>query len=334
MSLKGRLITTFLLMGLLPMVMLTFVSYQIAKQQFEKLASQTASVIGKDRVEAVAKYFAGQKMVVLDKVDSTFLRTSMVEFSEAFAKYDRTDLPPAVQAEQVGKFKTDLQTFYKDQFGKTFSEKNNGEQFNVDAALSLMEPVTLSAQFDFISQNENPLGSKHLMTTPTRRSPYAEVHRRHHPELKKFLELYGLYDVFMVDERGYLVYSVFKETDFATNLATGPWADSGLARAWKAAQQLSEGTVHLEDFEKYTPSYNAPASFMSTPVYKDGKRTGTFIVQLPLDQVTKIAQNREGLGVKGEFLLLGEDGRLRADSFRNGTSHSVATSFAAKACGF
>ena len=57
----------------------------------------------------------------------------------------------------------------------------------------------------------------------------------------------------MVDSlNGNIVYSVFKETDFATSLTTGPHRHTNIARAFSSADQaMAPGAVDFVDFEPY-----------------------------------------------------------------------------------
>ncbi len=66
-------------------------------------------------------------------------------------------------------------------------------------------------------------------------SAYSKVHARYHPWFRKFRRKHGYYDIFIFNTKGDLVYSVYKEQDFAANLLTGLWEDSGLGKAYRAA---------------------------------------------------------------------------------------------------
>ena len=142
------------------------------------------------------------------------------------------------------------------------------------------------------------------------------------------LEAFGYYDIFIVDNAsGNVVYTVFKELDFATNLTTGSWANTGLAQAFKAAKNIPNGKTALTDFAPYTPSYEAPAAFMATPIVVKGQALGTLIIQVPLEPINAIMQERSGMGKTGETYLVGADYLMRSDSFLDPTHHSVAASF-------
>jgi methyl-accepting chemotaxis protein len=47
---------------------------------------------------------------------------------------------------------------------------------------------------------------------------------------KKYTELYGYYDLFLVNPDGYAFYTVAQEADYKTNFVNGKYADSGLGR--------------------------------------------------------------------------------------------------------
>lgn len=149
------------------------------------------------------------------------------------------------------------------------------------------DPASVVGQYDFIVRNAYPLEKKYEMLRPARKTPYGESHARFHPSFQNVLEEQGLYDVFLVGRDGRIVYSVFKEIDFATSLVSGPWANSGLARAFEASRGLSAEQTHFEDFASYVPSYDAPAAFLSTPIYQGGEYQGALIVQVSLERFAR-----------------------------------------------
>jgi len=59
------------------------------------------------------------------------------------------------------------------------------------------------------------------------------------------------------------------------------YKDTGLARAYKKALHLNQGELAFDDFAPYEPSYNAPASFIATPIFINGEKKGVLIFQMP-----------------------------------------------------
>lgn len=142
----------------------------------------------------------------------------------------------------------------------------------------------------------------------------------------KYIEAYSYYDLFLIDEKGDVFYTEAKEADYGTNLNSGPYRDSGLAKAYKNARE-TRGFV-LQDFSPYAPSNNEPASFIAQPVYRDGELVVIVALQLSIDKINSFMQLREGMGETGESYLVGPDMRMRSDSFLDPQGHSVSASFA------
>lgn len=210
-----------------------------------------------------------------------------------------------------------LKNYYTSQFGQNYQKLNDGQDANPLNRLSLLSKQGEALQSRYIASNPNPLGSKHEWMSDSLGTPYDTLHQKYHPGIKQYLEQFGLYDVFMVDNEGNVVYTVFKELDFATNLLNGPYKDSGLARAYVKAMGLAEQHYYLDDFAPYYPSYEAAASFIATPVFDGGMRVGVLIFQMPVDDINNIMTfdgrwKENGLGDTGESYLVGGDYLMRS----------------------
>jgi len=176
------------------------------------------------------------------------------------------------------------------------------------------------AQTLYIVENENPIGKKEeLHQNKLHKDDYSKQHAMYHRKFKAILEEFGLYDVFLVNTDGLVVYSVEKEKDFATNLINGPYKDSGLARVYKHAMKLGVGKVAFDDFSPYEPSYNTPAAFIATPLYFHEDLEGALIFQLPIQTLNKTMNfqgnfEKAGLGETGEAFLIGQNHLMKTDS--------------------
>ena len=127
--------------------------------------------------------------------------------------------------------------------------------------------------------------------------------------------------MFIADiDTGNIIYSVYKELDYATSLLNGPYANTGIGEAFKkAASANNPEYVYLTDFNTYSPSYNAPAAFMSSPIYDGTKKIGVLIIQMPINKINSIMTHHEkweqsGLGYSGETLLTAKDGYIRSNN--------------------
>ncbi len=167
----------------------------------------------------------------------------------------------------------------------------------------------------YIANNPNPVGEKLKLDRADAECDYNTYHAIYHPKIRDYLESFGYYDIFLFDLEGNLVYSVFKETDYATNFVSGPYRDTNFATVYRRARDASSpGTVVIEDFKHYEPSYGAGASFIGCPVFYEGKKIGVAIFQMPLDNINAIMGSGAGLGETGQTYLFGSDGLLRSNS--------------------
>jgi methyl-accepting chemotaxis protein len=168
----------------------------------------------------------------------------------------------------------------------------------------------------YIAENPHPTGQKEAFDSASDGSLYSAYHQRFHPWFRSFLRERGYYDIFLFDPEGNLVYTVFKELDFATNLMSGEWKDTDLGNAFRAAlANPAVGHQAFFDFAPYAPSHDAPASFIATPlVGQDGALIGVLAFQMPINNMNAVMQNTAGLGETGQTVIVGSDLLMRSDS--------------------
>lgn len=176
---------------------------------------------------------------------------------------------------------------------------------------------TETLQAAYIHNNPNPLGKKNEMMAAEDGSEYSALHEKYHPWLNEFLTEMGLYDIFFISAEGDVIYTVYKELDFASNVKTGSGKETGLGALYRRAMELPSGSeaVVYEDFKPYAPSNNVPAAFIGRPVFgDDGERLGVVAFQMPIAKINDIIKSAEGLGDSGELALYGADFLMRNDS--------------------
>ena len=168
----------------------------------------------------------------------------------------------------------------------------------------------------YIKDNPYPEGEKDNLELADDGSEYSDVHFRYHYWLRSFLLHRGVYDVFLMDPDGNLVYTSFKEWDYATNLVTGRWKATDLGRSFRAARDNPfPSFVAFFDFAPYEPSHGEPASFISAPVLDDaGAFLGVLVFQFPSSRINRIMQFTAGMGETGETYVVGGDFLMRSDS--------------------
>ncbi len=173
----------------------------------------------------------------------------------------------------------------------------------------------------YIDDNPYPVGEKYKLLSPKgdmdviSMIQYNIIHRKIHPVMKEIVDRMGFYDIFLVTPEGNVVYTYYKERDFATNLEHGRWKDTNLADLYRILKNSKDNEVHFVDFKSYAPSHGIPAAFAGVPVRdRSNKVVGYLIIQLPIDKINKILQEKTGMGKTGETYLVGPDYLMRSDS--------------------
>ena len=168
----------------------------------------------------------------------------------------------------------------------------------------------------YIENNPYPLGERRRFVDSGDGSGYSKLHASLHPLARQFVEERGYYDLFLISPTGDIHYTVEKEDDYATNLYTGQYKDSGLAEVFRRALQYAESDdVAVSDVARYAPSGDAPAMFMAKAMYGDGgELVGVIALQIPLERIAEIMRFDAGMGRTGETYLVGEDLLMRSDS--------------------
>ncbi|HEU4838917.1 MAG TPA: methyl-accepting chemotaxis protein [Micavibrio sp.] len=184
-----------------------------------------------------------------------------------------------------------------------------------DGWLALDGEQTKQLQDLYIDKNPNPAGQKEKLDAANDGSLYSMVHAKYHPWMRKFLQTGGYHDVFLFNANGDLIYSVFKERDFATNMNAGEWKDTDLANAFRAARDNPKlDHIVFQDFKAYSPSGAAAASFIASPVLgEDGRLLGVLAFQIPITKINDIITATDGLGKTSAIYLVGADHLMRTD---------------------
>ncbi len=119
-----------------------------------------------------------------------------------------------------------------------------------------------------------------------------------------------IYDLLLIDLEGNILFTVAREFDLGTNLFDGPYAGTRFGRAVR--DSLETGRARFSDLERYAPSDNTIAGFLTAPLIDEfGAKVGVFAIQLKLDRVFR-QMNAAGHGGSSQnHYLAGQDGLLR-----------------------
>jgi len=283
---------------------------ELLAAQFNKLSTVTTSKSGE-----ILEYFKSLEGLLISLANHKGTQDAFEDFEKGFYILQgelKLNIPKVIDT-----LKLDFSKNYISQVN--YEIPNSSKKRNINSYLP-KNVNALLAQYIFISKNEEQLGEKNKMIYNGQYdSSYMRAHKSHHNTFNTFLKSFDLYDVFMVDLKGNLIYSVFKEKDYSTNLKNGVYKNSGIAKVYEKALRMEKNELAFNDFAPYEPSYNSAASFIATPLYINNEKKGVLIFQMPVGKINTImsfhGQYKEaGLGNSGEAYLVGEDFKMRNDS--------------------
>ncbi len=365
-KMKKKLILVFLAIGTVPLILLGVLSVYLAtrslmaasynqlesvrnikKSQIEKyfreregdmgVLVETVGTLRRDALDklvavrevkraAVERYFERINDQILTFSENKMVVEAMAGFRETFQTFRMENAYGPTDLKGMGR---ELLGYYRGEFSAEYEKQNDGDSPNASQYFQQLDPDAVALQYHYIRANINQLGSKHLLDRAEDVSRYSDVHLRYHPVIRNYLEKFGYYDIFLVDpETGDIVYSVFKELDYATSLKDGPYAKTNFGEVFRRANAETYGdAVILTDYAPYTPSYEAPAAFIASPIFNGEEKIGIAVFQFPIDRLNAIMEERAGLGESGETYLVGPDRLMRSDAYLDKVHRSVTASF-------
>lgn len=276
------------------------------ESKFDQLLSITFA-----RKRNVEYYFDIIRNQILTFAEDTMIREAMQLFASAFQAIGIN-----VPEEKITPVKKHVLRYYEKEFIPRLNDNTNKAHVAENYFPKSIKALIL--QHLYISNNPYPTGKKSLCNDAGDGSEYSRVHAIYHPLIRSYLEKFGYYDIFLLDKTGELVYSVFKEVDYATNVVSELYSKTNFGRIVREAiASKDKNFVKLIDFEMYDPSYGAPASFIARPVYEGETKIGIVVFQMPINKVNQILTGdnhwrEDGLGKSGETFMVGSDYRLRS----------------------
>lgn len=319
MKISQKLLISSILLSAIPVLLVSIIASQIATSKssdaIHQIAQNQLVAIRDIKKKSIERYFKFIRGQILTLSDDRMVINAMQQFDEYYDSFTYEGVD-----ENTATLRNKLSTYYVSEYDAHYKSSNNGESSNPSNLLQQISDTAVALQYTYIQANPNPLGNKDGLTLSNDGSSYSDAHATFHPHLSHYLKEFGYYDIFLVDNDGNIVYSVYKELDFATSLTSGPYADSEIAKVFREAHSSSSKEfTSITDFASYTPSYDAKASFMASPIFSKGQKIGVLIFQMPINGINNImTQNQSwansGLGQTGETFLVGSDLLMRSMS--------------------
>jgi len=297
-------ITVFSLgIALTPLIIMGYIqSSEIALSAVEDKTGLLDAVV-EERAARIESTFQVSKDIVIGMSGDATIVEAMKDFENGFAELASLDAYPMAEIE------SSLSNYYDQEFKPRLEAE--GESYRGARSYLPTSDSAKVAQMLYIATNPAPVGSKHDYNSASQEASYNEFHAQYHGLLSGYKDKLDAYDIFLVNNSGDIVYSVFKEADYGTNLLKGPYASTNLADVFREGKNARAGELVSSDFAFYEPSYGASAIFFASPMFDGGKQIGVVCVQLPLQVLfDKILGN--SIQETGTTHLIGSDNKLRS----------------------
>ena len=324
LNIRGKVLVILATVSALTLGAAAISEFQVTRAALESAAFDKLTAVREMKAQQIEDYFGTINRQMLSFAENESVGNALQSFALAFKIIEgqaaRRLANPSLQ-DAVSSESEELSAYYRDQF---FTRLRPNLMDPEAIKFDQFVPEAVAARYLqrlYISSNPHPTGEKEKLTTAGDGSVYDNLHERYHPGFRSFLEKFGFYDIFLIEpSQGFIVYSVFKEVDFATSLFTGPYKNSGLSAVVQQALKSGQpGSLFVADFDAYMPSYNAPAAFIASPVFSRGEIIGVAAFQMPIDRINNIMTSQNswssvGLGASGETYIVGADFRMRNQS--------------------
>jgi len=282
-SFRVKIMIVLLLTATFSFGVVSFLGYYNGRQAVEDAAFMQLTSIREIKKRSIENYFNDTRNILLINAESPIVVEAAKEFTATF-----NNLAKGISGKQLADYESSVRGYYQNEFLPRLN-KNIAKPQTIDPFWP-SDPRTIVNQYNYIANNPNKVGEKHKQDAATAGTAYDKVHAKYHGYFRNLWEKFKYYDVFIVEpEEGYIVYTVFKETDYCTSLLTGPYKNTKFAHAFaEVRNNPKKGAIKLVDFEEYAPSYSAPAAFMAAPIMEGDKLVAVLLVQLPIDEINNI----------------------------------------------
>ncbi len=313
MKLRNKIFYGALAIGLTPVIIFSIISL---RQNYNFIIDDHKEMLNQMNASRKAELETFEKSMKINLQNMGYRNDIKEGYSQIVDKWN------SLQINNLESKKAELSSYYNSTFSKVFFEKSGSDFKDFNSIVDKLSPQGIVLQHAFIVKNSNKVGEKNNLEKSFLDSEYDRVHKSLHEQVKNFVDSNGYYDLFLIDNKGNVVYSYFKEVDYATNVKDGAYANSNLGKLYKTVSETkkSDELVFLSDINPYFPSYEAPAAFAMMKLENGNSTIGYIAIQIPVPLIDSILTNDKnfasaGYGETGESYIVSlADKKMRSNA--------------------
>ncbi len=315
LQIRTKLLLAFGWLALVSIFLTGWTSYRSAKAALEEVTFERLTTIRETNKQEIESYIKDIRYRVVTIASTPDVVEATAQFAQAF----RNLTPGRKDAGKLKQYQAGLRAYYQREFLPRLA-RTTDKPLSIGRYLPV-ETARVLLQYHYIAANPHSVDEKSKFLKASDGSAYSRIHGGIHNTLRSHVKTEGFYDLYLIDARtGDILYNYSKEPDLGTNLLTGPYRNTGLARLFQDVRHVSrQGFAKLADFEFYAPSFGKPTAFIAAPILRGSETIGVLAVQVSIDRIDDLMTGHrnwkaEGLGDTGETYLVGADHLMRNDS--------------------
>jgi class 3 adenylate cyclase/HAMP domain-containing protein len=312
-SIRYKLLLVLVSLGITTFVATGAIAYIRYLRSVKEGVVQQLTGVTRVKAREIETYYRGIQNHLLTLSQDRMLVDAITEFLAAYRALDEGPIAPE-----------DLDTLRQD-----YRERFYPELQKVNLARPRYEdympfsPAAIHLQSAYIAKHKVSAQGRREINNAGDGSDYSAVHEKYHPRLRKIVEKFGYYDLYLIDyQTRRVIYDVNKDRAFGTGLLDGPYREGNLAKVVKQCVDANNpDAAFISDFEPNQASAGVPTQFAASPVSDGPGRTGVIALQLSTEALNDIMTGgrdwkREGLGRTGQAVVIGPDYLLRSNNRR------------------
>ena len=307
-SIQSKLILMLVLCTILGAAIVGAIAYQTGRNSLRTAAISRLVETRETQRRAISDEVGSLRNALVTYTHGTTALNALKEFRDGFDRLANAATTPEQMRAVVD---------YYNKFAQD-TEKYSGAKLDV-AALLPTSNAEKYLQYWYTSKlttNELAIAADDQRDG----SAWSAANAKYHEFFREIVSRFAFEDALLIDGRGNVVYSVYKNTDLGTNILTGPYSGSKLRDAFVDVMSSNrEERVMITDFEFYQPATMAPTAWLVAALPANGKAEGVLAFQFPITKINKLMTFDKnwvdfGLGQTGETILGGSDYLMRSDS--------------------
>jgi class 3 adenylate cyclase len=308
-SILSKLILMMVMCSVLASVVIGGIAFQAGRNSIREAVFNRLTEVRQSQTRALTTQISDLRNSLIIYTQGGVAQNALAAFTAGFDQLATAPTSPA-QWQSIVDYYTN--TFVKE------VEQDSGNKLDPAAVLP-STPAERYLQANYTARRQND-DNAILMDDAHDGSQWSAANARYQNFFRQIVTRFEFEDALLIDNRGNVVYSAYKDVDLGTNILDGPYEGTKLHQAYAKAMSANEvDYVGFTDFELYQPAEMQPTAWMVAPLIKDGRSEGVLALQFPITKINRLMTfdkqwQQSGMGETGETVLAGPDDLMRSDS--------------------